>query len=217
MSDLATWAGSGGTIIAIVAAVAVAVFQIRSQRQQTAIERTIAAHRDLTAGEIGAARDRLSEFMWSTGSKTDSNRCYKPSWEELLGSEYVVLGSGDQDLSAYPASMGAEPGQTPLRDLYRILWSLERVGVAYHAQILDSKLALEMLANHVVWWNILCERIPLGKTRYRRSLSELSDQLATADPGLIDWARADFDTEAPELGSTDECRVGGVPEIEDAL
>ena len=194
MSDLAGWIGSGGTIVAIVAAIVVAVFQLRAQRRQAAVERTIAAHRDLTTGEIGAARDRLSELMWSTGSKSGTNMCYQPSWEELLGAEYCTLAKGEQDLAAYPVAMGAAPGQTPLRDLYRILWGLERVGVAYNSQILDAELALKMLANHVVWWNVLCANIPLDKTRYRRSLSELADQLSAAEPALIPWAGADFTT-----------------------
>ena len=192
MSDAATWVGSIGSIAAIIAAILVAMMQIRIQRRQAAVERTIAAHRDITTGEVGAARDRLSEFMWSAGSDAQANRCRQPTWEQLLGRQYVSLSSEDQDLSEYPDETAAGIGNTPLRDLYRIWWSLERIGVAHRSNILDRQLTRDMLANHVVWWDTLCEKIPANKTRYRRALKDLADEFRVESPELSAWARADF-------------------------
>jgi hypothetical protein len=192
VGDLATWVGAVGTVGAIVAALVVAVWQVGHQRRQGNVERTIAFHRDLTSGETGAVRDRLSEFMWRVGSQSSTNRCWQPLWEELLGARFVTLPAGAIDVSAYPADMAAGPAETPLRDLYKLLWCFERIQAAEDAGLLDPHLSTTMLGNHVVWWDTLCARVAFDRTRYRRNLHTLAEHYRTRDPALQDWAAADF-------------------------
>lgn len=194
MGNLATWVGSIGTVSAVVAASVVALWQLRVQRKQAAIERTIAAHRDLTSGEVGVSRDRLSELMWRAGSAAGKNKCLQPTWEQLLGSTYVELPVGLADLSCYPPDMEAPRDQTPMRDLYKVLWNSERVEAAYDAGLLDSELSVKMIASHVVWWENLRGEIPSSKTRYRQNLTNLAAKFGPLDPELQVWVSADFDT-----------------------
>ena len=77
--DVPTWIGAVGTLVAFLIAAAVAVWQVRHQRSLAAVERTIALHRDLTAGEIGLSRDRLSEYMWRFGAKRGIGTCWQPT------------------------------------------------------------------------------------------------------------------------------------------
>jgi hypothetical protein len=59
--SLAAWAGVASAIIA-------AGMQVRSATQASKIERVIALHRDLTSGEVSAARLRFGDWMapcWS--------------------------------------------------------------------------------------------------------------------------------------------------------
>lgn len=190
--DWGTWVGAFGTILAFLVAVVIAVGQLKTQRRQLAVERTIAAHKDMTSGEAGAARDRLSEFMWREGSSVGTNSCWQPSWEQLLGAGYLEIPNHVRDLSKYPEDIATSCEQTPLRDLYKIFWQFERVGAAYHSGLLDDRLALQMIASHVVWWDSLCARIESDKTRYRRPLAELAKAFKALDSSLTTWAQADF-------------------------
>lgn len=194
LGDLATWLGSVGTVAALISAVAVALIQIKTQRRQHAVERTITAHKDITTGEAWAARDRLSEFMWRQGSLEGQNRCWQPTWEELAGTATSDVLPNARNLSRYPTDLqqAGGGGPTPYRDLYLILWQFERVSVAYHANLLDPELAATMLGSHVVWWDTFCERIGPESTRYREALSGLSTVFGTIDPSLRPWAASDF-------------------------
>ena len=191
-ADAAAWATTAATVLAVAVAVVIALWQLRHQRRLGAIDRTVDFHRDLTAGEIGAARDRLSELMWRVGSSRGENSCWRPSWKELLGGQFAGDADLEQDLSAYPDDMGTSAGQTPLRDLYKILWCFERISASWDGGLLNNPLATQILGNHAVWWDVLCARVPLESTRYRRTLADLAEACNRFDPELLEWARADF-------------------------
>ena len=199
--DLATWVGSAGTVAALVVAGVVALVQVAAQRRQQLIERTILAHRDITTGEAWGARDRLSEFMWRRGSSNGSYLCWQPTYADLQGASYGRLSDAAVDVSRYPDDLQPANGQTPIRDLYLILWQFERVGVAYRAGLLDDTLAAQMLASHFVWWNVFCARITVADTKYREGLKVLADEFARREPALYEWALADF-AARPDVVST---------------
>lgn len=197
VGDAPTWLGALATVVALVVAYVVAIRQLREQRRAAGVERTLSFHRDLTTGEIGLARDRLSEAMWRVGSQQRKNaqddyKCWQPSWMELLGAKYVELSGSVVDLSVYPEDMEPDANETPLRDLYKILWCFERIGAAREAGLLDNPLAERILGNHAVWWDYLCARVPPESTRYRKNLERLADHYQRRDPVLAEWAAADF-------------------------
>lgn len=185
--------GPAIALLAVLVAVFVSWFQLRYQRSLLAIERSVGMHRDITSGEVGQARDRLSEFMWRVGSRSGSNHCYRPSWEELLGGTYLSLAEGSSDLSSYPADIASGTNVTPSRDLYKILWCFERVAAEFSGRLIDQELATHLLGNHVVWWDALCLNIPLQATRYRKNLNDLAARFDELDAKLRPWALADFE------------------------
>ena len=197
-ADWAAWIGAVGTIGAIAAATAVAVSQLRAQRRLSAVERTIALHEAATTQEIGAARQRLSRYMWEAGSTGGMHRCCQPTWEQLLGARYMPIPEHLADLSTYPPEIATGPGQTPLDDLYTILWFFQRVADADHTGLLDPDLTWGMLAHHTVWWGTLCARIDERHTQYVRPLKYLAERYGRQDTSLATWAKADFAQPRPE-------------------
>jgi hypothetical protein len=196
-ADWAAWIGAVGTVTAIVAATVVAVSQLRAERRLSAVERTIALHEAATTGEIGAARQRLSQYMWDAGSTEGVHRCCQPTWEQLLGARYTTVPDGLADLSVYPHEIVTRPGQTPVKDLYTILWFFQRVADADHTGLLDPDLTWGMLAHHTVWWGTLCARIDERHTQYVRPLKYLAERYGRQDRSLLTWAGADFNPAEP--------------------
>lgn len=197
-ADWAAWVGAVGTIGAIAAATVVAVSQLKAQRRLSAVERTIALHEAATTREIGAARQRLAQHMWNAGSAGGEHRCCQPTWEQLLGGRFARIPDGLADLSTYSPAIAAEPGQTPLKDLYTILWFFQRVADADHTGLLDPDLTWGMLAHHTVWWGTLCARIEDRHTEYVRPLKYLAGRYGRQDKSLVTWAEADFAEPEPQ-------------------
>lgn len=197
-ADWAAWVGAVGTIGAIAAATVVAVSQLKAQRRLSAVERTIALHEAATTREIGAARQRLSQHLWNAGSAGGTHRCCQPTWEQLLGGRFARIQDGLADLSAYSPAIAAGPGQTPLKDLYTILWFFQRVADADHTGLLDPDLTWGMLAHHTVWWGTLCARIEDHHTEYVRPLKYLAGLYGRQDKSLVTWAEADFAAPEPQ-------------------
>lgn len=177
-------------ITAIVAAIA-AIIQVRVGQTAVRVQRTIDLHRDLTAGEVGAARDRFTTLMWKHGEAiAGRNVCHVPSWSELLPD---VLGGGDRgELGEYRAEdkiVGAESAE-PMRDLYTVLWCFERIEAGRAGRALDRRLLAELIASHAVWWCELTRRLTPENTTHVRSLRSLAAAVRSED--LAFWARADF-------------------------
>ncbi|GHJ48249.1 hypothetical protein Cs7R123_55910 [Catellatospora sp. TT07R-123] len=200
--DWAAWTGAAGTVIAVVAAVVVGLVQLRVQRRLTAVERTIQMQRDFTTGETGDARGRLSRHMARTGRALGGEeRYHQPRWEELVGRQYMSMADGQADLSLYPPDMQASGDQTPLRDIYKVLWALERIAASYRGGLLDRDLAFKLLARHVVWWHLMCEHLTADQVEYVTPLKELAAELA--DERLLTWARTSFLPSAPAASEPD--------------
>jgi hypothetical protein len=178
-------------ITAIVAAIA-AIIQIRVGQKAVRVQRTIDLHRDLTTGEVRAARDRFTALMWRHGeARAGRNVCHVPSWTELLTD---VLGGGERgELGEYRPEdkiAGAE-GAEPMRDLYAVLWCFERIEAGRAGRALDRRLLAELIASHAVWWDELTRRLTSENTTHVKSLRSLAESLAT--PELLLWARRDFE------------------------
>jgi hypothetical protein len=177
--------------LAAIAAVAVAIVEIRSGIKATKVERVIDLHRDLTTGEVGAARDRFTTLMWKHGERlAGRNRCHAPTWGELLPD---VLGGGDRGLLGEYRSEDKIPGADgaePMRDLYSVLWCLERIEAGRAGRALDLRMMKELIASHAVWWDELTQHLIDDDTRHIASLRRLAANLGTER--LREWARADF-------------------------
>lgn len=177
-------------VTAIVAAIA-AIIQIRVGQKAVRVQRTIDLHRDLTTGEVGAARDRFTTLMWKRGEALASrNVCHVPTWLELLPD--VLGGGGRGELGEYRAEdkiAGAE-GAEPMRDLYTVLWCFERIEAGRAGRALDRRLLAELIASHAVWWNELTRNLAPANTTHLSSLRSLARALSTAE--LERWAKTDF-------------------------
>lgn len=187
------------TVVIAAIGVAAALYQQHRQHHALRVERTIALHRDLTTGEVGAARERFTTAMWWAGRKSGL-LCHQPTWEELDDSP-PTPGA----LAVYSAEVTGDPTERPLRDLYRVLYCFERIEKARSAGAIEDKLAWSLLGHHAVWWDCLATHITddstaeLG-TRHIESLRAFASWARTRngefDPvqptGLTQWAESDF-------------------------
>jgi hypothetical protein len=190
--DWGTVPAWGAVLGAVIAGIAIFV-QRHNSRVLGRIERTVALHRDITTGEVGAARDRFTELMWREGSRLKPGRCYQPRFAELLRPEFTHASASVQrgNLADYPADLTAS-GASPSRDLYKVLWCFERIHALLASEQLDQGLAVDLLGRHTVWWNSLCAEISDDDTMHRRALRQAADWMIRKDAKLEDNARQDF-------------------------
>jgi hypothetical protein len=177
-------------LIAFIAAV-VALLQYLASQRAIRVQRVIDLHKDLTTGEVGAARDRFTTLMWKHGEKlAGRNQCHAPSWDEILPD---VLGGGSRGLlGRYRAEdeiAGFEDAE-PMRDLYAVLWCFERVEAAREGRALDGRMLSKLLARHAVWWNVLTRQLTPSDTIHLASLRSLAANVST--PAIQEWADKDF-------------------------
>ncbi len=194
-----------GAVLGAVAAAIAIVVQRHNSRLLGRIERTVALHRDLTTGEVGASRDRFTELMWREGSHTQPGQCHQPCFAELLDAEFtrdsVIPGRGA--LARYPDDV-AQQGASPSRDLYKVLWCFERIDALLASKQLDAGLAVELLGTHTVWWNSLCARISDADTMHRRALGRAAEWMTAKNPSLRTYASQDFRPGDPARSCTNE-------------
>lgn len=183
-----------GTIGGVLVALIFAWWQLSESRKANRIQRTIAFHEALTTGEVGAARDRLATLMWAVGESLEPGACYRPTFAELLGENYSrgTRGVGRTLLDTYPPNIAEASATTPLQDLYRLLWTFERIDAAAQNGLVEKKLVSELLDHHVVWWDALADNITDDDTRHRRSLRRLANSAHSQNAGLRAWAARDF-------------------------
>lgn len=149
--------------VSAVAALLVALGQLRVGLHATKVQRVIDLHRDLTTGEVGAARNRLATLLWKHGELlAGRNQCHSPTWAELLPD---VLGGGDRGLlgeykleDKIVASADAEP----MRDLYSVLWCFERVEAGRAGRALDKRMLSARQAHAEQADRIPCRLVELG-------------------------------------------------------
>ena len=193
--NAAQWTQAGAAVVAVGIALLAAGFarkQVLIATRAHEVERTLAAHRDLTTGEVGACRDRFSGFMWGYGTRdTGENSCWTPRFLELnpdSKSEHDRSG----ELSEYPPWVLGSDGAEPLRDLYKILWCFERIETARRRRTLDDEMLSELVGEHAVWWDSLLRSITELDTRHRRSLAQLGPWALAKQPDLAEWCEDDF-------------------------
>jgi hypothetical protein len=164
------------TFLAAVAAFCGVRWQLRRMKAAAAVERTIELHRNLTTGEVGAARDRFTELMWRIGQARRPGSCHQPTFDELMGKRFADLSDEQVDLTAYPEDLpGAD--SSPLRDLYKVLWCFERIWAAHDASLLDGTLSDRLLAKHAIWWDQLVIGVHDADTQHRQALRDLAHAL----------------------------------------
>lgn len=164
--------------------------EVRGAKARGADDRTIQLHRDLTTGEIGASRDRFTELMYRTGQKLEAGHCFQPTFFDLLHPRFS--GEGNGRLSRYPRSMHAPEDLVPMQDLYKILWTFERINASLDSKRLDTKLTLDLIGSHAVWWNELLARVTESDTMHRKSLSQFAKWSIRQRPQLAILSENDF-------------------------
>jgi hypothetical protein len=142
------------------------------------VDRVLALHQDLTAGEVGAARARFSELMYRVGETAfGPGKCWRPDWESLLpydprAAEEVRV---QRFLGFYPQDMVTAQGYRPVQDIRETFACFERINEARkRAASLDEHLLVSLLGYPVIWWNLLCGRLDSKAAAQRYSLSELA-------------------------------------------
>ena len=159
----------------------------RTEEQARQVERAIAAHRDLTTGEVGAARDRLTTLLWQEGEATYSrNVCWRPYFQELLPPR--------GRLGLYHADVLGNDESEPMRDLFKVLWCFERIDAARVGEALDQDMLFRLIAHHAVWWDELLQNIVETNVRSRRAVRELAGWAIARDSKLRAWAAEDLPT-----------------------
>lgn len=173
----ATWAG-------VAVAVVVAGFEIRAVGMATKVQRAIDVHRDLTAGDVGAARLRLGAEMWRKGEAMSRRHlCYAPAYKEIYAPE-----SG---FGRYESADETELGDPrPGSDLYLLVWCFQRVEAGLRGHAFDEQMIQRLVAPHAIWWNELTRNISEDEVLHLRSLRYLASRLST--PELERWAKRDF-------------------------
>lgn len=151
----------------------IALWQLRRHQKSQRVDRAITLHRDITSGEVGAARERFTTAMWWAGRDT-AGRCEQPTWESLDDTPPTPGPS-----HRYDPAITADASERPLRDLYRVLYCFERIDTTLKGGAVDQRLAWQLLAHHAVWWDALTANISDGSgkelgTRHIRSLRELA-------------------------------------------
>ena len=175
---VATWAGVGVAVLA-------AAFEVRAAATATQVQRVIDLHRDLTAGEVGAARLRLGAEMWRRGEGLTGNQeCRAPSFEDFYPSGKAW---GEYDFLGLPPDGGAP---LPTADLYLVLWCFQRVEAGLRGHVLHEGMADRLFAAHAAWWDELTRNLSEDEILHLRSLRYLANRMCT--PELREWAARDF-------------------------
>jgi hypothetical protein len=187
------WA-TGLSTIAVVVALALAIFTLKTDVKDRQVDRTLSLHAELTSGEINDARLRLVAHLRKHGSINSAGHHLprRVSLEELrIGSGIGTYGSNDQ--------------HSPKEDLSKILRFFERARLVRDAGSADDPLFVELIGRHACWWNcILVRDSGRGSRRTLMQLGLWCDAFADKHrrhyPYLEGWGEArinDFGTTTP--------------------
>lgn len=182
-----TWSATAEWVIALTAlsGVIYAGLQLRSEENAHRIGRVIEFHRDLTTGEVGAARDRLTTLLWQDG---ESGLCARPaSFQELLPPQGRLAG--------YTATVRGGDESEPMRDLFKVLWCFERIEGTRSGEALDEEMLVHLIGNHAMWWDELLKHVADKDVRSRYAVRRLAAWVETQDAELRAWAKRDFQAE----------------------
>lgn len=186
------------TAAAVIVGGVLALLQISTARGTSRLDHTVGLHREYSGGEIGAARERLTMYMWMLG--VDGNArpgcCYQPSWADILPpysdatgvSEPVPTGERGRFSRYPPQAMHGDPAASPLGDYYHVTRFFERVWATYKAGKLDASLLNDLLGHDIVWWSCLLYRIGERDSAFRAALHRLLIVGARPAPRWWQWS-----------------------------
>lgn len=175
---------SGIQTLVVVVALFVAVQTLRWDSSNKRIDRVHDLHRELTTGEVGAARARLGAFLRNAGG-TDGPVRITTLTELREGS-----------LSSYPEGGGVDAA--PRRDATLILRFFERARIAQVGHAVDDEVFAALIGRHAAWWDCAIARSDSISRRPLRALAEWANSYTKRHPdvpGLEDWGvsrRKDF-------------------------
>jgi len=185
--NLGTLPAWGAVAIAMVSAV-FALVQLRANERARRVDRVIQMHQSLTGGEVGAARDRFTSFMWRVGDSGESatQGPYRPTIDSLIAPAVAAPPpDGEQGrLAYYPDDLTDSGGIAPLQDLYKVLWCFERIEAARSHNTLDRDLLVNLIGFHAAWWDHLLGRISDTDSHHRRALRDLAAYCLALRPDL---------------------------------
>jgi hypothetical protein len=178
-------------VLVTAAAVGVALWQLRAGLAATRVQRVIDLHRDLTTGEVGAARDRFTTLMWKHGNAVARDRatCHAPMWDEVHPGTGEAGDAGGQ-LGHYDERVISAEHAEPMRDLYTVLWCFERVETGRAGGALDDEMLRDLIGHHAVWWARMLHRLTSDNTVHIGALRSLAAAVETAKSR--EWALRDF-------------------------
>lgn len=180
ISSLAIIGGLGIGVIQLQRSIADARARDRDRR----VERALELYRDLVVdGETAAAFHRLSVFLRRRGTA-------------LYGvTTWFLLGNKDLEVGGLLDPEAAE-GDTEFRDLYQVLWFLERVETSADKGLVDADVLMQTIGFHCWWWAEMLRDVSAPKAiRAVKSLGPKARAWAVRTGEFKRWAdscRTDF-------------------------
>ena len=183
-----------GTIPAWATAAVAAVGAVRASCScaltggKTRVDRVIQLHQSLTGGEVGAARDRFTTFMWRVGAPDDptTRSPRRPTLDSLDFATRSPSTSNEEhgSLARYPDDLTDSDCIDPLPGPLQGALVLERIDAARSHNTLDKDLLLTLIGFHAAWWDRLLSRIGDGDSQHRRALADLAAYCLENRPDL---------------------------------
>lgn len=167
--DLATWVQS----IAVIAGLGFAWTQLRHADDTRKVDRVIELHRELTSGELAAARDRLATLIYWRSPRPNQAPCRQLTLEKFR-SAGRTKGSGTP---ASPTDTCSTTSLRPIHCVYLIVWAYQRVLRSLEKGQLNEELLRDMLAGHVSWWALALEKVEVSELSAVQDLRDLAKKL----------------------------------------
>lgn len=159
----------------VVLALFVAVQTLRWDSSNKRIDRVHELHRELTTGEVGAARARLGAFLRANGTERDPVR---------------ITSLGEMREGTYSTYTNEEASAKPRRDATLILRFFERARIAQAGNAVDDALFAALIGRHAAWWDCAIAGAEATSRRPLGALADWANEYAERHPevsGLDDW------------------------------
>lgn len=128
--DVPTWIQTA----VVVAAGILALIQLRRADDSRRIHRVLEAHHDITTGDVGVARDKLSPIIRS------GSVCRRVAFDEFERAE-------------------VESGKSATSCVVVVVRAFERAWESYEHGRLDRRMAQRLLASTTAWWSIALSKV----------------------------------------------------------
>jgi hypothetical protein len=131
---------AGVQAVGVLAALAVAAAAIRSDSQGRRLDRVLALHEQLNAGELQEVGGRLVDHMKEHG---EAGKLRRLTMTDLRNESSPLHRYGHHG-----------PDERPSRDAARMLGFFDRVNAARQARVVDEELLFELLGGSAMWWDL---------------------------------------------------------------